>query len=326
MVNRVSSSVSNKIRNMSFVCACLVVLIHITRHVARDSGAWWLFAIGSESVCRIAVPFFFLVSGFFIAGHFDETNCWHDALRKRARTILIPYLLVESAYATFCSVLIGRINFASLGNFIGLNLFDTPYLSSLWYLRMLMLLVFCLPLVRVMVVSKKRGFVCTLLLMVGWLLFTPWTGGNVSAIQKFFLYGISIEGIAFYVAGAYLRLHLVEIKMNFCMVLSFALFALAIRVVCLWCDFEYHHVILHLSIPFVMLAIWMIVPSRAWPLSITALAMPIYLLHKFVIFIVSGGFRRLAVCSYCESTVLGYVSFYLLILFATVTVCVVLRH
>lgn len=55
MVISISSALSNKLTNASFLAACLVVGIHLANG-----------PIKAPFVCNIAVPFFFHRFGFFI--------------------------------------------------------------------------------------------------------------------------------------------------------------------------------------------------------------------------------------------------------------------
>ena len=81
MSNRISKTLSEKMAVMSFVCACLIVAIHTTSRPLDDTWQWWVVALlGKEGVCRVAVPYFFLASVFFIAGHFGEDG-WYGRER-----------------------------------------------------------------------------------------------------------------------------------------------------------------------------------------------------------------------------------------------------
>ena len=42
--------------------------------------------------CCLAVPFFFMVSGYFPARHFDETGWWIRETGMRMQSLPVPYL------------------------------------------------------------------------------------------------------------------------------------------------------------------------------------------------------------------------------------------
>ena len=92
---------SRKFANMSLLCAILVVSIHIGRGTEIGSGAWYFSQVVSSGIAGIAIPFFFFASGFFVAVHSDEPGWYGVALRKRCRTLLIPYLLWNIIYFCF---------------------------------------------------------------------------------------------------------------------------------------------------------------------------------------------------------------------------------
>lgn len=63
-------------------------------HIALG-GYQCIYALFSQGICRVAVPIFFLISGylFFINITTWNTNLWLLKLRKRVKTLFIPYVL-----------------------------------------------------------------------------------------------------------------------------------------------------------------------------------------------------------------------------------------
>ena len=57
----------NKLRNMSIVCAAMVVVIHCRPAFEVGSVGWWVKQMLEAGVCHVAVPFFFVVSGYFLS-------------------------------------------------------------------------------------------------------------------------------------------------------------------------------------------------------------------------------------------------------------------
>lgn len=61
-------SISIRFANMSVVSALMVVAVHVLkRGQVIESAEWWFRRFVEGGVCRIAVPFFFLAAGYFVA-------------------------------------------------------------------------------------------------------------------------------------------------------------------------------------------------------------------------------------------------------------------
>lgn len=88
---------SRKIARLSFVAAMLVVAIHNTYRIndfdALPSAFAWAQLAVHYGVTRVAVPFFFIVSGYFLFRDYDTSIAWWGGkLKKRAVTLGLPYL------------------------------------------------------------------------------------------------------------------------------------------------------------------------------------------------------------------------------------------
>lgn len=95
-VINISAERSKNFAVMSFVCAVLIVYLH-TGCAAKNEIALGLLHKTISSLCRIAIPWFFFASGFFLAKHIGEKGWWHNAIRKRIRTLLVPFWIWGAA-------------------------------------------------------------------------------------------------------------------------------------------------------------------------------------------------------------------------------------
>ena len=98
---KITPELSRRMATMSSICACLIVVIHATPKPDILTWQWWIVSLlCKEGLCRIAVPWFFLASGFFLAGHFGE-ECWYrQEIKKRVMSLVVPF---------FAWTLIGKI-------------------------------------------------------------------------------------------------------------------------------------------------------------------------------------------------------------------------
>lgn len=75
-IRKIDSELSNKLSNASFLFMGFIVGIHVLGHgwqtVEQGSALWYWVALGQYGLFNIAVPFFFMCSGF----------CSRDILEK----------------------------------------------------------------------------------------------------------------------------------------------------------------------------------------------------------------------------------------------------
>ncbi|MBQ6142504.1 MAG: acyltransferase family protein [Kiritimatiellae bacterium] len=153
---------------MNVIAAFMVVILHAGEPQMIGSSGWWWVEI-FKTVSKVAVPYFFVAAGFFLAGHIDESGWWRKEVVKRMRTLMIPFvtwsLLWWSFYLPFgiyADYLHSRELGSSLSLFegkwtkiLGLNLFQCPFYSPMWFLRALFLMVVASPVVSYIV--KRSG-------------------------------------------------------------------------------------------------------------------------------------------------------------------------
>ena len=202
--SRISAKLSSKLANMAFVCTVFVVAMH-TPGSRRIFG---LDLIGG-GIALIAVPFFFVASGFFIAGHMDDSYLigkYHLELSKRIKSLLVPFFIWNISWILFMFLWTiamnwhnGRDLFFNCGNIlidgvtmqrhgtpraieciprdvvsgIGIDPFRLPFVQQLWYIRSLFVLVLLSPLLRRLATIKGL-----LVLWIAYLFLRPWGGAS----------------------------------------------------------------------------------------------------------------------------------------------------
>jgi surface polysaccharide O-acyltransferase-like enzyme len=82
--------------------ALLVVMIHVNSHTLRDWGeiplSWWMVKNIYNATARIAVPLFFMVSGYLLLQKSDEILFF---FRRRGSKILIPFIVWSIIYLIY---------------------------------------------------------------------------------------------------------------------------------------------------------------------------------------------------------------------------------
>ena len=226
-----SYSSSKVIAWLRFPLACLIVLLHSQileptyRPIVASSGfAYALKILLSEGICRIAVPAFFLISGylFFLNLENWDKDVWLGKMKRRVHTLLIPYILwnlVGIAY-TCITPYVGAVTegadsllsiFQERGwirmlwdsnrimeqwnpptvNILGVTMHNgMPANTPLWFIRDLIVINLFSPAIYAFVKNTKYyglGVLCLLFILNIWLPFE----------------GFSIIGFLFYSIGAY---------------------------------------------------------------------------------------------------------------------------
>ena len=209
----IDSSESERIATLSFIAACMIVVIHATPAPESGSVLWWITRfLGGDGICRIAVPYFFVVSGFLLVGRINDVNWYRSSVRKRIHSLLIPYLiwLLIGLMVRFC-IFIGA---SALGYQIGIgNPFCSFNLSKvgldpfhnvgyLWYVRDLFVLVLFSPL---FIYSYKWiGWMVVVVMSCVYLFYSS-LGLTQGEMFDFFEYFLSLRGILYFMIGIGIR-------------------------------------------------------------------------------------------------------------------------
>jgi len=184
-----TSSFSAVITALRFPLIIMVVAIHLISDkltLPQWGAPNWLYIYVSEflshSLPRIAVPMFFFISGYyaFYKKDWSQRSIWTVELKKRVKTLLIPYLLWNSIYLV---ILLAK---TQVGLRLGVGASDPFYITSftqllsyywgdvivypLWYIRDLMVLCALGPILY-QLLSWTRGYILLPLLvlfLIGW--------------------------------------------------------------------------------------------------------------------------------------------------------------
>ena len=233
----------------------------------------------------IAVPWFFCVSGYFLATHFSKEGWYKDALKKRIRTLAIPFFFWSMAWLLFnlifsCAgaLLKGHsVDFSILADWtmFGFDFFNPPSLFPLWFLRMLILLVVVCPMLRINIVTTFLAMIIANVVynVVSEDMPRHWT--------RFFYYGVSLRGLMYFTFGILLRENKLTIS-KIVGIVSIVLFFLC--GLCRVFYFSANGGNSEMAIAFCgLIAAWSLMPSYRLPNWIYTIPFPLYVLHLFFI-------------------------------------------
>ena len=293
-----SATISTKVSKISLICAFFVVCIHCKPDGILGGFTWWFCELFNKGICIIAVPFFFVVSGFFLAKHIHENCWWKREVVKRVRTLLIPYFswgILNFLYA-IPLILIANIlaNTSLLRNFpttlsdflhiLGLNPFQYPYLIPLWFIRCLFLFVLVSPLIAWIVKKSKRISLIFLTLIFPLGLFRVifqveegdilWCTVGTFSFLNLFYFSLGLH-LALYPLQQNRPKYLMYLAGSFWLILLVSKGLSSLHTSSLSPYFGF------LSIPAGLYFIWHIVTEKPWNRVLTQASFPIFILHMF---------------------------------------------
>ena len=223
----ISPELSAKLTVVSFISASFVVILHAYEKslVAGTGLTAWIVTFVGWTLPTFAVPIFFVISGYLLgvkSGNGTKDGWYAQALRKRIKTLLVPYLIWCTVYV------LTVVPFAMIGNHLagrslvqnthlhepalswwnllciyGADMSGFPANGVLWYVRNLLLLVLLAPpLVRMM--SNRWTGGAALLVSGGLFFFHDWVP---LSWWQFFETGFSLRGFFYFLLGLHLAAH-----------------------------------------------------------------------------------------------------------------------
>lgn len=288
MTSKITPNTSIRFTNLSVLCAFLVVVMHVGCEFVAGSLGWWVSEILRFGIARVAVPYFFLASAFFLSNKFVE-GCsigviWKGEVKKRIWTLLVPLLIWPiigkvwaAPYIMIANYLSGRVIVNDVWLFDGRI---WPGVGVLWFVRNLFILVILSPLILCFVRKFKKLWLI-LVFCLYWLLFTFLDPISPNGLMKFFVYGFSLEGLAYFSLGMYLGQNKLTIQVE----PKEAYIALSVGMLLIGCiaigkltgmvilNFK------HFFVPFLMFAFFFLMPVMHLPKLLTSSSFPIYVLH-----------------------------------------------
>lgn len=211
------------------IAACFaVVLLHSTGRVFQfNETPGWFFSMILQAIGHFSIPVFFMLSGATLLGY-RERYSTKDFFRKRFLRIFLPFIL-WSTIMLIWKYCIGSLEIHSFQQMIGLFL-NNKIQNIYWFFYDLIPIYFCIPIISLIIKSKKvmwlffsLCFVNTALLplftrfvspiylsfpiannyigyvLLGWLL----ANTDIPKKIRWFLYGGAVAGVVGMVIGTY---------------------------------------------------------------------------------------------------------------------------
>lgn len=190
--------ISDKIRIGSFVCTILVIVRHSLNLQAFGfvETQPLLLSFCEEGVSKqteIAVPFFFIVSGFFfLRYYYTAKDMYFGMIRKKIKTLFLPFIIWN---VIGCIPLILTHKFVFEKNYwlYFVQLMHGDWNGVLWYVRDIMTMMMVAPLYTWIFRMNKKW----LYLLIFCVLFYFWIPVDCS--------WISSEGMVFFFIGGVLQ-------------------------------------------------------------------------------------------------------------------------
>lgn len=210
---------SQKIKVLSFFSIILVVFVHSKTTSLNLTSGKSMIANGYnsiiqdfiiEGIARVAVPFFFLISGYlFFLNNDGSLKEYIEKLKKRIISICIPFLfwslwgilfyfLLQIPFQTRIFFTDNLVQDYTMIQFFRKLIID-PLPFQLWFLKDLFLLVIISPVIFYGIKYLKSGIVI--------MLFIPW-------VSNYYFRFIGSESLFFFNLGGYIVYHHKIISFN----------------------------------------------------------------------------------------------------------------
>lgn len=298
----VLAEISSKLKNLGFICTCLVVLIHtppgggvVDRLVFQWVSSCW------HGISMIAVPIFFVMSGMFVGAKTSQPDWYRKVVVSRIRTLVIPFLILNFLATVFfyAKHLLGLRYFgvtSSANVFSAYAVLDSlgllPWgggaVLGFWYIKVLFYLILASPL---FVSIVRKGNFCTclyfLILLLLWGLQMKYPISN-PIYQRHLTLEFSFRSPLYFSIGLWLSLHmdllLKRIKIGALLLLSgFSIVALIALFFMGNHDQLLRVFVMFLATISISIVIWSAVPNSCWPHFLVQNSFPVFATHGILL-------------------------------------------
>lgn len=296
-MKEVSKEFSTKVVNMSLLCALLVISIHCGYSKSESGICWLVHQMFSGGYSRIGVPFFFVVSGYFLAAHVSEDSWWKRETFKRVKTLLVPFFSWAILYqvlfiplSLYADYRAGRpfganVSFLN-GNALcvfGLQWDMWPASVPLWYLRALFMFVLVSPVIVFALKKAAKTWIVLLFVSSQLLKYSP--DPNLGGWSGFCQHVFNIGGLMYFSIGIYARMKEIHFNSRGAATVGavMGLILLIAQGVLCYNSVSIKLPLLDFAIPCLMFATWHFMPSTPIPKWLKGTSFPIYIMHSLLL-------------------------------------------
>ena len=169
----------------------MVIVIHVSNVYSRSFGIIsnksFLFSLFYNTICRVSVPIFFMISGALLL---DRSFNFKKYIKRLLKFVLL-IIVWDVLYLVWEYYYLG-ITYDKL-----YKLLITPYRAHLWFLYTILLLYAIQPLLRI-ILNKSNKYIKVLLLFT-WLILSTASMINMTIAKVFTIFSY----IGFFVLGKY---------------------------------------------------------------------------------------------------------------------------
>lgn len=336
---KITPKLSRQFAAMSFVSAVLIVALHSLSAARAGVVVKCIYSLIARGLCQTAVPWFFFAGGFFLAGHIGESNWWWTSIKKRIRTLLVPFWIWSLA---ICSIsvlfaiavrVIGYdyggvdglqwLSLKGLVRVIGLDYYDT--MPTMWFLRTLFLFVVMSP---VLCRLNLCGLACLFVLTCCFDMIPD--KGRVLTQLGHNLF--STRGLFYFSAGLVVRLNqslfrIIEGQWRKMTVAVVGVLCCLGRIWAELCDYSYLSRFLgEFQIPWLTYLLYLSCARTRIPDKYTGLSFPLYVTHEMIVLVITACFGVLGIGGSSNLTFIKGCSRFAIAVGVSMALCIFMRR
>jgi hypothetical protein len=297
----ITPGTSHAFASMSFFSACMIVGLH---SMSCDGGGFvakMIFRV-LGALFATAIPWFFFAAGFFLCGHYGEEGWWLKEIKKRIRTLLVPFWIWSAIIFVFhvaIALVIHKVGYryggedamewlsvSGIVRLVGLDLRET--MPTMWFLRSLFVLVALSPIIirywYVVLILSLSAMQNSFMKKIGlgdWVWLFSSTGLLSARGFAYFSLGIAVRrGLTNWfgnlIGG---RLQKLAPALAMMLIIVDLLFGSGLE----W------------IVPPLMYIIYKICSRISFPQSLLGLSFPVYVIHMMIVFLISASYGILGI-------------------------------